>query len=118
FTEDRAVARFEEPLNATLPLLRDGHADFEGTFHAARDLEHRPVGPRPGRIPILIGAKGPKMLKLAVHHADIWSWYVEERSDLTEFGPRLSAMLAACDEAGRDPATIGRPAGRSAGPSP
>jgi hypothetical protein len=52
------------------------------------------------------------MLQLAVRHADIWSWYVEERSDLTEFGPRLAAMLAACEAAGRDPATIGRSAGR------
>jgi alkanesulfonate monooxygenase SsuD/methylene tetrahydromethanopterin reductase-like flavin-dependent oxidoreductase (luciferase family) len=94
-----------------VPLLRQGHADLEGSYHAARDLEHRPVGPRPGRIPIMIGAKGPRMLQLAVRHADIWSWYVEERSDLTEFGPRLEALEAACREAGRDPATIGRSAG-------
>jgi alkanesulfonate monooxygenase SsuD/methylene tetrahydromethanopterin reductase-like flavin-dependent oxidoreductase (luciferase family) len=84
---------------------------LEGTFHAARDLEHRPVGPRPGRIPIMIGAKGPKTLRLAALHADIWSWYVEERSDLEEFGPRLTALEAACLEVGRDPATIGRSAG-------
>ncbi len=51
------------------------------------------------------------MLQLAVQHADVWSWYVEERSDLTEFGPRLDTLLAACDEAGRDPASIGRSAG-------
>ena len=65
----------------------------------------------PGRIPIMMGAKGPKMLELAVRHADTWSWYVEERSDLAEFGPRLHALLAACEVAGRDPATIGRSAG-------
>jgi hypothetical protein len=35
----------------------------------------------------MIGAKGPKMLRQAALHADIWSWYVEERSDLDEFGP-------------------------------
>ncbi len=58
-----------------------------------------------------MGAKGPKMLREAVRHADIWSWYVEERSDLTEFGPRLAALEAACVEGGRDPATIGRSAG-------
>jgi alkanesulfonate monooxygenase SsuD/methylene tetrahydromethanopterin reductase-like flavin-dependent oxidoreductase (luciferase family) len=109
--EDRTVGRFEEALKIILPLLRDGHADFEGAFHAARDLEHRPVGPRPGRIPIMIGAKGPKMLRLAAWHADIWSWFVEERSDLSEFGPRLAALEAACLEVGRDPATIGRSAG-------
>jgi alkanesulfonate monooxygenase SsuD/methylene tetrahydromethanopterin reductase-like flavin-dependent oxidoreductase (luciferase family) len=109
--EDHVHGRFEEALKVIIPLLREGHADFEGTFHAARDLEHRPVGPRPGRIPIMIGAKGPKMLRLAAQHADIWSWYVEERSDLVEFGPRLAALEAACAEAGRDPATIGRSAG-------
>jgi alkanesulfonate monooxygenase SsuD/methylene tetrahydromethanopterin reductase-like flavin-dependent oxidoreductase (luciferase family) len=116
--EDRVFGRFEEAIEIIVPLLRQGHADFEGTFHAARDLEHRPVGPRPGRIPIMMGAKGPKMLRLAVRHADIWSWYVEERSDLTEFGPRLDALLAACDVAGRDPATIGRSAGIVVEPTP
>ena len=109
--EDRVFGRFEEAVEIIVPLLRQGRADFEGTYHAARDLEHRPVGPRPGRIPIMMGAKGPKMLQLAVRHADTWSWYVEERSDLAEFGPRLDAMLAACEVAGRDPATIGRSAG-------
>jgi alkanesulfonate monooxygenase SsuD/methylene tetrahydromethanopterin reductase-like flavin-dependent oxidoreductase (luciferase family) len=109
--EDHVFSRFEEALEIIVPLLRQGRADFEGTFHAARDLEHRPVGPRPGRIPIMIGAKGPKMLRLAALHADIWSWYTQERSDLTEFGPRLAALEAACLEVGRDPATIGRSAG-------
>jgi len=109
--EDHVFGRFEEAIEIIIPLLRQGRADFEGTFHAARELEHRPVGPRPGRIPIMIGAKGPKMLRLAAQHADIWSWYVEERSDLGEFGPRLAALEAACLEVGRDPATIGKSAG-------
>lgn len=109
--EDHVYGRFEEAVEIIVPLLRQGRADFEGTFHAARDLEQRPVGPRPGRIPIMIGAKGPKMLRLAARHADIWSWYVEERSDLSEFGPHLAALEAACVEVGRDPATIGKSAG-------
>jgi alkanesulfonate monooxygenase SsuD/methylene tetrahydromethanopterin reductase-like flavin-dependent oxidoreductase (luciferase family) len=109
--EDHIIGRFEEAVEIIVPLLRAGRADFEGTYHAARDLEQRPVGPRPGRIPIMIGAKGPKMLRLAALHADTWSWYVEERSDLEEFGPRLAALEAACLEVGRDPASIGRSAG-------
>jgi alkanesulfonate monooxygenase SsuD/methylene tetrahydromethanopterin reductase-like flavin-dependent oxidoreductase (luciferase family) len=109
--EDHVHGRFAEAVEIIVPLLRHGRADFEGTFHAARDLEHRPVGPRAGRIPIMIGAKGPKMLRLAALHADIWSWYVEERSDLAEFGPRLAALEAACLEVGRDPTTIGKSAG-------
>jgi alkanesulfonate monooxygenase SsuD/methylene tetrahydromethanopterin reductase-like flavin-dependent oxidoreductase (luciferase family) len=109
--EDHVYGRFAEAVEIILPLLRQGRADFEGTFHAARDLEHRPVGPRPGRIPIMIGAKGPKMLRLAALHADIWSWFAEERSDLAELGPRLAALEAACVDVDRDPATIGKSAG-------
>jgi alkanesulfonate monooxygenase SsuD/methylene tetrahydromethanopterin reductase-like flavin-dependent oxidoreductase (luciferase family) len=109
--EDHVVSRFEEAIEIIVPLLRTGHADFEGTFHAARDLEQRPVGPRPSRIPIMIGAKGPKMLGLAARHAEIWSWYVEERSDLDEFGPKLAAFEQACVDIGRDPGTVGKSAG-------
>ena len=109
--EDFVFSRFEEALQIMVPLLRDGRADFEGRFHAARGLEQRPQGPRPGRIPILIGAGGAKMIRLAAQHADIWSWYVNERSDVAEFEPRLRQLEAACVEIGRDPATIGRSAG-------
>jgi alkanesulfonate monooxygenase SsuD/methylene tetrahydromethanopterin reductase-like flavin-dependent oxidoreductase (luciferase family) len=109
--EDHVFSRFEEAIEIIVPLLRTGRADFEGSFHAARDLEQRPVGPRPGHIPIMIGAKGPKMLELAARHADIWSWYVEERSDLDEFGPKLAAFEKACLDIGRDPSTVGKSAG-------
>ena len=115
--EDHLFGRFAEAVEIIVPLLRSGRADFEGTFHAARDLEHRPVGPRPGRIPIMIGAKGPKMLHLTALHADIWSWYVEDQGGLEEFGPRLAALEAACVEVGRDPATIGRSAGIAVEPT-
>jgi len=114
--EDHIHARFVEALEIIVPLLRRGRADFEGTYHAARDLEHRPLGPRPGRIPLMIGGHGPKMLRLAATHADIWSAYAEERNDLQEFGPRLAAFEAACADVGRDPSTIGRSAGISIAP--
>jgi alkanesulfonate monooxygenase SsuD/methylene tetrahydromethanopterin reductase-like flavin-dependent oxidoreductase (luciferase family) len=109
--EDHLYSRFEEALEIIIPLLRQGRADFEGRFHAARGLEQRPVGPRPGQIPIMIGAGGSKMIRLAAKHADVWSWYVNERSEAAEFEPRLRELEAACLEIGRDPATIGRSAG-------
>jgi alkanesulfonate monooxygenase SsuD/methylene tetrahydromethanopterin reductase-like flavin-dependent oxidoreductase (luciferase family) len=80
--EDHVYRRFDEAVEIIVPLPRHGRADFERDLPRARDLEHEPIGPRPGRIPIMIGAMGPKMLRLAALHPDIWGWYVEERSDL------------------------------------
>ena len=85
--EDRIFARFEEALRVIVPLMRTGHADFEGEFHAARDLAQRPVGPRPNAIPLLIGGNGPKGQRHAVQHADIWSGYIEERAHIDEMRP-------------------------------
>jgi alkanesulfonate monooxygenase SsuD/methylene tetrahydromethanopterin reductase-like flavin-dependent oxidoreductase (luciferase family) len=109
--EDQVFARFEEALRIVIPLLRGGHADFEGTWHAARDLPQQPVGPRPNRIPILIGGNGPKGQRHAAVHADIWSCYAEERADVAELAPRLRSFEAICTEVGRDPSSVGRGAG-------
>ena len=59
-------------------LLRDGRVDYEGEFHRAKNLELRPRGPRPGAIPIMLGAHGKRTMRLAVEHADIWSCYATE----------------------------------------
>jgi alkanesulfonate monooxygenase SsuD/methylene tetrahydromethanopterin reductase-like flavin-dependent oxidoreductase (luciferase family) len=109
--EDHIFARFEEALRVIVPLLRGGHADFEGTWHVARDLPQLPVGPRPGRIPLMIGGNGPKGQRHAAVHADTWSSWAEERSEVAEFAPRLASLDAICAEVGRDPATLGRSAG-------
>ena len=114
--EDHVYARFEEALEIIVPLLRSGRADFHGTWHAANDLEQRPVGPRPGHIPIMLAGHGERGMRHAARLADIWSCYAEERSDVTELGPRIAALEAACAEVGRDPATIGRSAGIDVAP--
>ena len=114
--EDHIFDRFEEALQIIIPLLRGGHADFEGTWHAAHDLPQQPVGPRPNAIPILIGGNGPRGQRAAARHANIWSGYAEERSHVDELGPRLASLDAICAEIGRDPATIGRSAGVSVRP--
>jgi alkanesulfonate monooxygenase SsuD/methylene tetrahydromethanopterin reductase-like flavin-dependent oxidoreductase (luciferase family) len=114
--EDHIFGRFEEALEIIVPLLRAGYADFEGTWHAARDMPQAPVGPRPNAVPLLIGGNGPKGQRHAVRHADIWSGYVEERAHVDEMAPRLASLEAICAEEGRDPATIGRSVGVSVRP--
>ena len=51
---------------------------FRGPFYAARDCELLPRGPRPGRLPLLIGSNGPRMLRLTMADADAWnSWFAD-----------------------------------------
>lgn len=114
--EDRIFARFDEALRVIVPLLREGHANVEGTWHAARDLPQAPRGPRPGRIPLWIGGNGPKGQRHAATHADVWSCYIEERAVPDEVLPRLRSFEAICEEVGRDPMTIGRSVGISVNP--
>jgi alkanesulfonate monooxygenase SsuD/methylene tetrahydromethanopterin reductase-like flavin-dependent oxidoreductase (luciferase family) len=109
--EDLIFARFEEALEIIVPLIRDGRADFEGTFHTARDLQQRPRGPRPGQMPLLLGGNGPRARRLAVRYADIYSCYVESEASLDEVGPHLASLEAICVELGRDPGSIGRSVG-------
>jgi alkanesulfonate monooxygenase SsuD/methylene tetrahydromethanopterin reductase-like flavin-dependent oxidoreductase (luciferase family) len=108
---DHVVTRFEDSLEIIMPMLRTARADHEGPFHQARDLESRPRGPRSGAIPLMLGAGGPRTIALAARHADIWSYYAQERSEPAEFVPRIQQLERACEEIGRDPATIGRSAG-------
>ena len=91
--------------------MREGRADFEGTYHAARGLQQNPVGPRPGKIPLLIGGNGPKGQRHAVRHADIWSGWIEDAVSVEEMGAKITSLEAICAEEGRDPATIGRSVG-------
>ncbi|MCI0346516.1 MAG: LLM class flavin-dependent oxidoreductase [Chloroflexi bacterium] len=109
--EDQFFARFEEALEIIVPLLRGGHASFEGTYHAARDLPQRPQGPRPGAIPLMIGGNGPRGQRAAAQHADIWSCYIEERAHVDEVAPRIASLRTICEELGRDFDSIGRSVG-------
>ena len=106
---DHRVDRFEEALQIIVPLLRTGYVNFAGRYYQARDCELRPRGPRPGGPPILIGAKGPRMLRLAATYADLWNAQGPLHRP-EEFIPLGTSGDAACVEVGRNPATLGRSA--------
>jgi alkanesulfonate monooxygenase SsuD/methylene tetrahydromethanopterin reductase-like flavin-dependent oxidoreductase (luciferase family) len=106
---DHRVDRFEEALQIIVPLLRTGHVDFAGRYYQARGCELRPRGPQPGGPPIMIGAKGPRMLRLAASYADLWNAEGPLRQP-DEIIPLRASGDAACAEVGRNPATLGRSA--------
>jgi len=102
---DHRVGRFEEALQILAPLLREGYADFTGKYYQARDCVDLPRGPRPAGPPLLVGAAGPRMRRLAARYADMWNvGYLGQPETLA--GP-LAEIQASCRDVGRDPATLG-----------
>ncbi|MDQ3408040.1 MAG: LLM class flavin-dependent oxidoreductase [Chloroflexota bacterium] len=101
---DHRFSRFEEALGIIAGLLRDGQVDVQGRWSSAIAAELLPRGPREEGPPILIAARGPRMLRLTAEHADAWNaaWFGRP----TRFPRRRDDLLAACDEVGRDPATL------------
>ncbi|MGH2467353.1 MAG: LLM class flavin-dependent oxidoreductase [Candidatus Limnocylindrales bacterium] len=106
---DHRASRFAEAFAIIRGLLRDGRVDFHGRFHEASGCE---LLPRPVRadLPLLVAARGARMLRLAAREADAWNaaWFglPDER-----LAARVADLRAACHEVGRDPATIERTVG-------
>lgn len=103
---DHRVDRFDEALQIIVPLLREGHVDFAGRYHAARACELLPRGPRPSGPPIWIAAYQPRMMRLAARWGDafVTAWH----PDAAAAAEPLARADAACAAVGRMPASLGR----------
>lgn len=108
FAKDRRVDRFEEALQIVVPLVRGETVTFDGRYHEARDAVLEPAPAR--RIPVLVAAVRPRMLRLTARHADAWNtaWFGAPDERLRERLEHLDAALAA---EGRDPETLERTVG-------
>lgn len=100
-------SRAKEAIEIVCALLKDGRADIDGRFHSAHG-ELVPTGPSPGGPPITIGAVGSKMMRLAARVADGWNAWSPQPQTLETFRGLTDELASACDDVGRDPATLGR----------
>jgi alkanesulfonate monooxygenase SsuD/methylene tetrahydromethanopterin reductase-like flavin-dependent oxidoreductase (luciferase family) len=111
FPADHFVGRFEEALAVIHGLLRDGRVSFAGRYYEAQDAPLLPMGPRPGRIPIMVGGTGPRVMGLAARYADAWNVFLMGGDCQPErVRTHVTALDGICAKAGRDPATLGRSA--------
>ncbi|CAA9579826.1 MAG: hypothetical protein AVDCRST_MAG49-4665 [uncultured Thermomicrobiales bacterium] len=115
---DHRVDRFAEAFTIIDGLLRHGAVDFEGRYYSARECELRPRGPRPQGPPIMVGSRGPRMLRLTLPHVPIWNgWLADTSSQPSAYAPLAEAVDAACRDVGRDPASVERTVSISVDPS-
>lgn len=112
YPTDKRVSRYLEASEIIVPLLR-GETDvsFSGTFHHAEGADVRPRGPRPGRIPLMMGGHSIRTMTAAVAHADTWSAFATESSAPEAFVALTAQLDQLCEDAGRDPNSIGRSVG-------
>ena len=108
YPTDHRVGRFEEAIAIIGPLLRGERVTLAGRYHQVRDAVIHPPPERP--IPILVAAKGRRMLRLTARYADAWNtaWFGLP-DDLLQ--RRLAELNAALGAEGRDPATLRRTVG-------
>src|SRR3984957_17107507 len=80
-------------------MLAEGSTTFHGEFYNIVDA---PCDPKPVQspLPLLVGTRGPRMLRIAVRHANEWNTW--NAPDLAE---RRAALLGACETAARAPGT-------------
>lgn len=111
FSFDHRVSRFENAVRIVAPMLRNGAVDYQGEYFQAHEAINTPRGPRgaQGGPPIMIGTKGPRMMRLTAEFADAWN--SDWAKNPTEVKPLLAALDTACREIGRDPETLVRTAG-------
>lgn len=100
---DHRVGRFEEALRIIVPLLHGERVTVDGQWSRIHEAAILP--PPRHRIPILVAAKGERMLRLTARHADAWQTAWFGRPD-ERYRGRRADLLAACAEEGRDPATL------------
>ncbi len=95
------VSRFEEAIQVIRSLLNEDRTDFQGDFY---DITDAPANPKPVQspLPILVGTGSPRMLRITATHADEWNtWGAPEMA-----GGALDKFHTACEQVGRDQATI------------
>lgn len=109
FPYDHRVSRFEEAFTIIRTLAREGAIDFAGEFYQLREMELIPPA-RPD-MPILIGSNGPRMLRIAAPHVQMWNtWYASYGNTPRGLGELNEIVDDAARDVGRDPAEIVRTA--------
>jgi alkanesulfonate monooxygenase SsuD/methylene tetrahydromethanopterin reductase-like flavin-dependent oxidoreductase (luciferase family) len=105
---DHRVSRFAESLEITARLLRGERVTFHGTYEHVEDAVVLPLPQL--RVPVLVAADGPRMLRLTARWADAWNtaWYGAPGDDVRH---ALAAFDAALEAEGRPAVAVRRTVG-------
>jgi F420-dependent oxidoreductase-like protein len=105
FPETRElVSRFREAVQVVDLMTREDTSSFDGTYYQLRNAPSRPASVQKPRPPLVLGAFGPRMLKIVAKYADTWNSFGTPE----EMRERNQMLDDYCREIGRDPETLDR----------
>ena len=105
FPETRElVARFREAVQVIDHLMREDVSSFAGSYYELRNAQSRPPSIQKPRPPLVLGAFGPRMLKIVATYADTWNAFGTPK----EMRERNQMLDDYCREIGRNPDTLDR----------
>ncbi len=101
--------RLVDAVEVVKGLIGGGPCSYEGEHHRATAAVIRPAAAQRPRPRVFVGGKGDRLLRLAAEHADGWNtcWVWTPAA----YAERLAVLDAACEEVGRDPASMWRTLG-------
>lgn len=107
------VDRFEEAVQMVTMLMAQERTTFSGRHYRLDDARLQPPPVQQPRIPLLIAAHRPRMLRIAARYADQWDTFAAMPGTATdgveaEIADRLARLDEACLAIGRDPREIRR----------
>jgi alkanesulfonate monooxygenase SsuD/methylene tetrahydromethanopterin reductase-like flavin-dependent oxidoreductase (luciferase family) len=103
------LARLRDAVEVVQGLLGGGPCTYDGTYHRAHEAVNLPPAVQQPRPRVFVGGSGDRLLRLVAEHADGWNTCWAWTPDA--YRARLDVLHAACDAAGRDPATVWRTLG-------
>lgn len=98
------VGRFREAVQVVDLLTREDTSSFDGKYYQLKNAQSRPASVQKPRPPLVIGAFGPRMLKIVATYADTWNAF----GTPDEMRERNQMLDNYCRELGRDPDTLDR----------
>jgi len=99
------IAWLDESLDALRALWRGDEVTRRGRFVRLERARVRPVPPG-GALPIEIGARRPRLLRVVARHADVWN--INLPAITARVAQASDALAAACASEGRDAKSIAR----------
>ena len=98
------VGRFREAVELLDGMLSTDVSSYSGRYYRTEGARNRPAPVQRPRPPLLLGAFGPRMLRVVARHADTWNAFGTPQ----EMRERNQLLDQYCEEIGRDPESLDR----------